>query len=618
MRRESRRVFNQMNKQKHIFFKLGWSFIFCLLAVASFSQTRSTDIRTINGKKYYIHKVEKGQSLYAIAKLYNMDVNSILAENDEAIDGLKPGQELKVPMESLVQKPAIDTNRYVYHRVKKGETVYAITKKYAIDEKKLAAWNPTVSAGLKEGDFVIIGEKKKSSSLPTKVAVRDTMLYTVAAGETAYGLTRRFNITQEEFYRWNPGAQAGVKTGQVVKLPKTTLTTSANTLITQAEPLSQPTATVASGSRPKKTNYTIGLFLPFKLAESDQIDIDALAHSKSGFPATQALALDFYTGFKKAVDSLQAKDFDVTLNIYDLQERDSAKVQSICRSEEFKSLDMIFGPLYPGAFKTVSSYAGPLGIPTISPLTQQNKILFKNPLSSKITPSQFTMIEGLADYCIDSLMSGSKVILVNTTAKDQAYVKAFKERYNAELLRIGKTLRDSITEVKGLAGIKGAYVAGRRNVVVLLTNNPVYLQDVITQLYVFSNKKDIVLLGFSNVANIDNLDQDYLNDLHFTFASSTGLNCKDSLQQHLVKYYQSFYTTDPSEYFFQGFDVAMYYLTQLKMQGPGFINSLDRFPAQGLSTGFEFYRPDEETGFENRAVFIYKYSDYKLQKLGWK
>lgn len=607
-----------MNKQTHIFFKLTLSFIICLLSVTSFSQTKSTDIRTINGKKYYIHKVEKGQSLYAIAKLYNMDVNSILTENDDAIDGLKPGQDLKVPMESLVQKPAIDTNKYVYHRVKKGETVYAITKKYAIDEKKLVSWNPGVGAGLKEGDFVIVGEKKRSALPLTKFTVKDTMLYTVAAGETAYGLTRRFNITQEEFYRWNPGSQAGVKTGQVVKIPKTTVTPVTQLSMDNGQAQSQPTVALSQGSRPKKTNYTIGLFLPFKLAESDQIDIDALAHSKSGFPATQALALDFYTGFKKAVDSLQAKDFDITLNIYDLQERDSAKVQSICRSEEFKSLDMIFGPLYPGAFKTVSSYAGPLGIPTISPLTQQNKILFKNPLSSKITPSQFTMIEGLADYCIDSLMAGSKVILVNTTAKDQAYVKAFKERYNSELLRIGKTLRDSITEVKGLAGIKSAYTAGRKNVVVLLTNNQVYLQDVITQLYVFSNKKDIVLLGFSNVANIDNLDQDYLNDLQFTFASSTGLNCKDSLQHNLAKYYQSIYTTDPSEYFFQGFDVAMYYLTQLKTQGPGFINSLDRFPAQGLSTGFEFYRPDEETGFENRAVFIYKYSDYKLQKLGWK
>lgn len=595
----------------------------CLLPSFALAQTKSTDIRTINGKKYYIHKVEKGQSLYAISKLYNMDVNSILAENDEAIDGLKPGQELRVPMESLVQKSptGLDTNHYVYHRVKKGETIYAITRKYAIDEKKLAAWNPGLTSGLKEDDQIIVGEKKKTApGVKAPVAV-DTTHYTVAAGETAYSLGRKFSMTQEEFYKWNPSAKEGVKAGQVLKIPAKKMgptdipVTKIPHEVTQAIPqfTNQPIA-----EKTKKNTYTIGLFLPFKLAESEQIDIDALARGKSAFPATQSLALDFYTGFKKAVDSLQAKDFELTINLYDLQERDSAKVQSICRSEEFKSLDMIFGPLYPGAFKTVSSYAKPLGIPTISPLTQQNKILFNNPFASKIIPSQFTIIEGLADYCIDSLTFGSKVILVNTTAKDQAYVKTFKDRYNTELLRIGKTIKDSITEVKGIAGIKSAYVAGKKNVVVLLTNNPVYLQDIITQLFVFSNKKDIVLLGFSNVPNIDNLDQDYLNDLQFTFASSTGLNCKDSLQQKLVKYYQSIYTTDPSEYFFEGYDVATYYLTHLKTQGPAFFSSLDRFPAQGLTTGFEFYRPDEETGFENRAIFIYRYGDYKLHKLGWK
>src|ERR1700741_4732985 len=120
------------------------AFVLSLSSCKTHAQNKSTDIRTINGKKYYIHKVEKGQSLYAIAKIYNMDVNSILAENDEAIDGINSGQELKIPAESLLNKPTtvIDTNKYQYHKVQKGETVYAITKKYAIDEKKLKDYNP--------------------------------------------------------------------------------------------------------------------------------------------------------------------------------------------------------------------------------------------------------------------------------------------------------------------------------------------------------------------------------------------------------------------------------------------------------------------------------------------
>lgn len=608
-----------MSKTKTISLKYTLSFILCLLSCVIFSQTKSTEVKTINGKKYYIHKVEKGQSLYAIAKVYNIDINSILAENDEAIDGLKNGQELKIPVESLLQKTSsgIDTNKYVYHRIKKGETIYSITKKYTIDEKKLLAYNPTLTTGLKEGEYIVVGEKKKTDTVIKKDPAakrRDTLSYTVMASETVYGLTKKFNISQEEFFKWNPSAKEGVKQGQIIKVPRTG---SASQMV-ELTGVSQKTDSIIHSIKPKKNAYTIGLFLPFKLAETDNINVDDLVRGKFSFPATQALAVDFYSGFKKAVDSLQAKEFDITLNIYDIQERDSLKIESLCKTAEFKGLDMIVGPLYPGGFKTVSTYAKALGIPCISPLTQQNKILFKNPLASKITPSQYTLIESLADFCVDSLMANSKMLLVNTTLKDLSYMKTFKERYNSELLTHGKTLKDSITEVKGISGIKGAFVPGKRNVVVMLTNNPVYLQDVITQLNVFSNKKDIVLVGFSNVANIDNLDQDYLNDLSFHFACSNALNDKDSIVKKFTKSYQDLYTTDPSEYFFMGFDIATYYLQNLKAQGPDFFNHLDLLPAQGISTGFKFYRPDEETGFENRAVFIYKYSNYKLQKIGWK
>jgi len=605
-----------MSKIKASYVILILTIAYCLLPTFSSAQTKSTDVKTINGKKFYIHKVEKGQSLYAIAKVYNMDVNSILAENDEAIDGLKPGQDLKIPFESLLQKSSsnIDTNKYVYHRIKKGETVYAITKLYSIDEKKLAAYNPGLTSNLKEGDFIVVGEKKKTSSSTVKSQAvnKDTAYYTVGAGETVYALTKKFNISQEELFKWNPSAKITVRQGQVLKLAKSVKFENAVTV-----ELPKKTDSLAF-NKPKKTAYTVGLFLPFKFAESEAIDVDLLARSKASFPATQALALDFYTGFKKAIDSLQAKDFDITLNIYDVQEHDSAGIETICKSAEFKTLDMIVGPLYPGVFKVVSGYAKTLSIPCISPLTQQSKILFNNPLTSKITPSQYTIIEGLADFCIDSLSAASHMIIVNTTLKDEAYLKAFKERYNTELLKTGKTIKDSITQVKGIAGIKNAFVPGKQNVVVMLTNNPVYLQDVITQLYVFANKKEIMLLGFNSVANIDNLDQDYLNELQFHFGSATGMNCKDTLQQKLMKYYKEIYTTDPSEYFFEGYDIATYYLSNLKTQGPGFFMNLDKTPGEGISTGFKFYRPDEETGYENRAIFIYKYSDYKLLKLGWR
>jgi LysM repeat protein len=598
---------------------------YCFLSTAAFSQTKSTDIRTINGKKYYIHKVEKGQSLYGIAKIYGMDVNSILVENDEAIDGLRNGQELKIPFESLLPKAttAIDTNKYQYHKILKGETVYAITKKYGIDEKKLVSYNPGLTSNLKEGEYIVVGEKKKTATgSGTKTTPTGTMTavtpgqfdqYTVLQGETLYGISKKLNLSQDDLIKWNPELKNGIKQGQIIKIPAAK-TTAVNTTSPTVVNTVQDTVVF---SKPKKTSYTIGLFLPFSLPEAELINIDELARAKASFPATQNLAIDFYSGFKTAVDSLVSKDFEVNVHLFDTQDRDSVKIDGICKTTDFKNLDIIFGPLYGNSFKQVAAYAKVYNIPIVSPVIQQNKILYNNALISKVTPSLYTLIEGLADYCVDSLAASSNIIIVNTTAKDQPYIKTFKGEYNDRLLSIGKTAKDSIVEVKGIAGVKAAFVPGKKNVVVLLTNNPVYLQDFITQLYVFSDKKDIVMMGFSSVANIDNLDQEYLNKLQFHFATNDHTDLTNPLTLQLAKRYQEYFSADPSEYYFSGFDIAAYYLSNLKAQGPAFFMGLDKAKAEGVSTGFKFYRPDESTGFENKAMSIYKYSNYKLQKLGW-
>jgi LysM repeat protein len=522
----------------------------------SIAQEKSTDIKTISGKKYYIHKVEKGQSLYAISKLYNIDINVILAENDEAIDGLRNGQELKIPVSGAattiqpIHGSPIDTIRYNYHRVAKKETVYSIVKQYNITEAQLNNWNPSIAtSGIKAGQLLIVAEKKKN-----------------------------------------------------VIAPHVLLIDSANTKIV----------------KPKKTRYNIGLLLPFKISESELLDVGNLVQSKSNFPQVQSLAIDFLLGFNKAVDSLKASDFAIQTFLYDIDDKDSNKVEILCKSEEFKALDLIIGPAYPSGFKDVSVYAKNYNIPVISPFTQQSKILFKNNIASKVNPSQFTMIESLADYCVDSLKANASVFIVNNgNLKDQQYVKAFKESYNDHLKELNFPLKDSAIEVRGLAGAKAAHVAGRKNVYILFSNNQVYLTDFVTQLAVFADKKDITLAGWQNITTTDNIDQDYLNRLSYTFPTQNNL-INVRAYSNLIRSYQSEMSSDPSDYFFLGFDLGQYYLQNLKTVGPDFVNQLDKLPGEGNYLRFKFYRPDENTGFENKGVYIFKYNNYQLYRTAWK
>lgn len=616
-----------MIKLKHTYFSFFLSLCLCFFSCKHHAQTKSTDVRTINGKKFYIHKVEKGQSLYAIAKVYGLDVNSILVENDDAIDGLKNGQELKIPFENSLSKPVnpIDTSKYVYHKVLKGETIYSITKKYNIDEAKLKSFNPQLVNGLKEGEFVAVLPKKSSTlvkpiesfsntSLPKS---EDVSLYTVQQGETLYGISKKFNVNQDDLIKWNPELKDGVKQGQTIKIASASKQTAVASTTVETNVVNELKDTIPFNSI-KKQKYEVGLFLPFKLAESDAIVVEDLVRAKMSFPSTQSLALDFYAGFKMAVDSLKSNNFDVNINLFDMEDRDSVKIETICKSQEFKKLDVIFGPLYLSGFKIVSQCAKQHGIPVVSPVIQQSKILYKNKLVSKVSPSLYTLIEGLSDYCADSLLGNSNIMIVNSTTKDQGYIKAFKNQYQLGLAKHNRPLKDSIITVKGISGVKAAFVPNKKNVVVLLTNNQVFLQDFITQLYSFSDKKDIVLMGFSSVSNLDNLDQEYLNKLQFHFADAGIVDYSLPLTQELTKNYQSIYTANPSDYYFSGYDVATYYLGNLEKQGLGLFLNLDKFPGAGISTGFKFFHPDDETGFENQSISIYKYSNYKLQKLGWK
>jgi len=63
---------------------------------------KSNKIETIDGTKYYIHLVEKGQTLYSISRTYSTTVDKVLFYNQEATDGIKPGDELKIPTISAI------------------------------------------------------------------------------------------------------------------------------------------------------------------------------------------------------------------------------------------------------------------------------------------------------------------------------------------------------------------------------------------------------------------------------------------------------------------------------------------------------------------------------------
>jgi LysM repeat protein len=528
--------------------------LFCLLSFFVKGQVKSTNIQTLDGKKYYIHKIEKGQSIYAISKTYGVGLEEIYNNNPELKSGARANQEIKIPVLSQStasvsgQPPAIDTSRYYTYKVQKGETIYSLQKKVNLTEKQLIAYNPALAQGLKEGQVLITGEKNKK-----KREARENKPV----------------ITAKE-YKSVPAAIDSF--------------------------LFKPI------SKPRKPKYNISLMLPFKFDATLSMDLAPLVKNNSNFPAVSSLAIDFYLGFKRAVDSLKSPEFEINLNLYDIDDSDS--LLPIMNSQKFKEADCIFGPLYANGFKIISKKAKELAVPIVSPLTQQNKILFNNIYVSKTNPSHFTLLESLAEYCIDSLMqTNANLIVVNSglDKKENAYVAAFKKYFNDKQKELGKNLQDTLKIAKGVADVKTAYVPNVKNIVITLSNNQVFITDFTTQLALFAVKNDIVLCGWESISTMDNIDQEYLNQLGFTFPHQFNITNK-AAYRHINEAYKAQLGTTPGEYYFIGFDVAYYYLKQLKDNGPDFIYRLDTLPMETNFMRFKFARPDNTTGFDNRGV----------------
>lgn len=539
-----------------------------------FGQLKSNNIKIINGKKFYLHKVEKKQTLYSISKLYTVDLEAIYNLNPELKSGVKAEQEIIIPIadkklnniesENVNLKPeAIDTLKFITYKALKSETLYSICKKFNISEEVIIELNPLLRNGLKEGQLLILGKKNKTSDNKKNSLILKTS---------------KINITDS------------VTINKIIKT--------------------------------KKTDYKIALVLPFKLDETLNIDVENLAKSNNNFPLSSELAIDFYLGFKKAINYIVTEEFKINIELFDISDNDSLKLKELEENTSFKELDFIFGPFFASGFKSISKKAKEFYIPIISPTTQQNKILHDNIYTSKTNPSQYSLIESLADYCIDSLKNINANILLATISdkdkKETDFVNAFKIRYNEKLNLLGKT-KDSLHLVKGITGIKNSYLSNKNNIIVFFSNKKIFVSDFINQIALLSNNKNIILCGLQSTTFFDNLDQGYLNQLGYTFPFQYDLSTINNKNDtEIIASYIEEQGTFPSENYFIGYDIATYYLKHLRDDGPEFIHQLDKLPSVSNYIRFNFFRPDSTTGFDNRGSYIFKYNNYELIKTGWK
>jgi LysM repeat protein len=179
------------------------------------------------------HKVKSGENLSSIAKKYKVTVAELKSWNSLKSDRVMIGQSLKI-----ISKQAVATKQS--NTEPKAEPLAAQTavkEEVKKEEPKVASQKADVPSENKEVVFI----STKASTVTAK-ASGDWTSHTVKAGESLFSLSKQYGSSIEELIQWNALSSNNLKVGQSIKVGRAAAEVTAVPVV--AEVKSQPTATI--------------------------------------------------------------------------------------------------------------------------------------------------------------------------------------------------------------------------------------------------------------------------------------------------------------------------------------------------------------------------------------
>lgn len=175
------------------------------------------------------HVVAKGESVYQIAKKYQVTPYDIYRLNPDAENGIQENTTLLIPK-------AGSNSSGITHKVVAKETLFSISKKYNVAVSDIEKWNKdTLHEGLKIGQEIYVSKPSATNKTIASKEIKpvdivkeekvktstSTFSHTVVAQETKYGIATKYGLSVEELEKLNPQIVEGLKVGEILKIKTT-------------------------------------------------------------------------------------------------------------------------------------------------------------------------------------------------------------------------------------------------------------------------------------------------------------------------------------------------------------------------------------------------------------
>ncbi len=179
--------------------------IVALLVPATLSGQVSYEVSdqkvVMDGQTFYMHLVLKDQTLYSIAKTYKVPIDAITSINVIPANGIQTDQLLRIPESAALAatKPS-----------PRPPAAAAAVKEPQPREPEKETPPPATATPARED---------KPAGTAAKAEFEGYRMHKVKKGETLYSLSRDYKVTVEAIIRVNDVPRNEIQTGQMLKIP---------------------------------------------------------------------------------------------------------------------------------------------------------------------------------------------------------------------------------------------------------------------------------------------------------------------------------------------------------------------------------------------------------------
>lgn len=574
---------------------------------------------------FKVHSVKKGETIFSIAKKYDITVEDIYALNKWAERGIRVGDKLKIPKEKKTDKKEVKTENpttvkpqptsYKSHKVEPKQTLYSLGLIYNVSVEDILQSNP----GLNENNFQVgktikipvwsntsannqaqeatSGAKpKQESTTPSPEII--FIEHKVQKGETVYGISKAYNITEAELQAVNPSVVDGLKTDMILYIPKRqdkAITQNTQVAVTPESDPVQPTPVMQKGE-----TMRIGILLPFT--------------DKNG-AISQDRLVEYYNGFLLGVKDMKAKGYNAEIYAFDAGAgHDTKKLKSLLETVEFENLHLVIGGVSPQQIALLTDFSARTGIKYVIPFGAKREGAGAN--IYQMTTSHSYLYPKIAAI-FQNRFKDHNIVFISEPGSDNSK-QSFVDDLKKELSAAGITFKSINSSGDTAKEMKASLDSSKKTMFIPTSSSEASLKRILALMNTLPKDK-VTLFGYPDWQAYT-LQYEHLHRYNAYIYSIFFLDEKNSRVEKEMNEYKKWYNkrllNSYPKYAFLGYDVAAYFMTALNNYGSSFGERISDIKTPTLQSSVFFESDIKDGGYINTGIYFVRFKpDSSFEKI---